>query len=76
MALTMKAWMKSSLVLGLIGGLLAGCTGGDSSEQAEGEGNRGNITSTIYDRGAVPSGMGTIEDNMWSKWINENGRQM
>lgn len=73
MALTMKAWVKSGLVLGLIGGLLAGCTGGAGSEQAEGEGSRGNITSTIYDRGAVPSGMGTIEDNMWSKWINENG---
>lgn len=34
---------------------------------------RGEITSTIYDRGNVPAGQGTIENNRWTKWINEKG---
>ncbi|MDO3412466.1 extracellular solute-binding protein [Saccharibacillus sp. CPCC 101409] len=71
MTLSTKAWLKSGLALGLLGGVLAGCSGGE--KQARQEGERGSITSTIYDRGSVPSGMGMIEDNMWSKWINENG---
>ncbi|MEK4058807.1 MULTISPECIES: extracellular solute-binding protein [Paenibacillus] len=74
-----KKWMKGLMVGALGAGLLAGCSGGNGGEadgkQAKEESGekRGNISSTIYDRGAVPSGMGTIEDNMWSKWINENG---
>ncbi|WP_168122590.1 extracellular solute-binding protein [Paenibacillus sp. HB172176] len=34
---------------------------------------RGKITSSIYDRGLVPKEEGTITDNRWTKWINENG---
>ncbi|MBD2848083.1 extracellular solute-binding protein [Paenibacillus sp. IB182496] len=34
---------------------------------------RGSITSSIYDRGLVPKEEGTITDNRWTKWINENG---
>lgn len=34
---------------------------------------RGKISSTIYDRGRVPAAEGTIEENRWTKWINENG---
>ncbi|ASA24877.1 extracellular solute-binding protein [Paenibacillus donghaensis] len=65
---------KVMLIAGLGGTLLAGCSDG-KEPAAEGEGAeaRGSISSTIYDRGSVPNGMGTIEDNMWSKWINENG---
>ncbi|WP_150266067.1 extracellular solute-binding protein [Paenibacillus tepidiphilus] len=71
---------KLMLMAGLGAGLLAGCSG-DKEPAAGNAGNagnteakeRGSISSTIYDRGSVPNGMGTIEDNMWTKWINENG---
>ncbi|MCU6790777.1 extracellular solute-binding protein [Paenibacillus sp. WQ 127069] len=34
---------------------------------------RGDITVTMYDRGAVPASEGNYEDNRWTKWINQNG---
>ena len=34
---------------------------------------RPKITVTIYDRGKVPASEGTIEENRWTRWINENG---
>ncbi|WP_042201109.1 extracellular solute-binding protein [Paenibacillus camerounensis] len=70
---------KLLLIAGLGAGLLAGCSNNSNKEPAAGNADsgapkeRGNISSTIYDRGSVPNGMGTIEDNMWTKWINENG---
>ncbi|MFB9278209.1 extracellular solute-binding protein [Cohnella cellulosilytica] len=30
------------------------------------------ITVSVYDRNNVPEGEGTITDNRWTKWINEN----
>lgn len=68
---------KFILIAGLGGSILAGCS--NDRESAEGNADntgskeRASISSTIYDRGSVPNGMGTIEDNMWTKWINENG---
>ncbi|TVY01867.1 extracellular solute-binding protein [Paenibacillus cremeus] len=35
-------------------------------------GPKPKITVSIYDRNAVPQGEGTITDNRWTKWINEN----
>ncbi|CAM4163469.1 extracellular solute-binding protein [Paenibacillus alkaliterrae] len=73
-------WKKLSMIAVLAAGLMAGCSnqneGGANSPGTKDEdngGKRATITSTIYDRGTVPNGMGTIEDNMWTKWINENG---
>ncbi|AIQ46549.1 hypothetical protein R70723_12215 [Paenibacillus sp. FSL R7-0273] len=71
---------KLLFVAGLGASLLAGCSSNNADKEPA-AGNtatnapkeRGNISSTIYDRGSVPNGMGTIEDNMWTKWINENG---
>lgn len=73
-----KRWIGFTAILVLGAGILSGCSGGkdevaNGDEKGESPAKRGNISSTIYDRGSVPSGMGTIEDNMWSKWINENG---
>ncbi|WP_171056340.1 extracellular solute-binding protein [Paenibacillus sinopodophylli] len=34
---------------------------------------RGQISVSIYDRGTVPAEEGNMEENRWSKWINENG---
>ncbi len=39
---------------------------------AEGE-ERAKITVSVYDRGKVPASEGTIENNRWTRWINENG---
>ena len=32
-----------------------------------------DITVSIYDRGNFPPAEGTLEDNRWTTWINENG---
>ncbi|PZD95762.1 ABC transporter substrate-binding protein [Paenibacillus sambharensis] len=77
----MGKWTKLPLIAAMAAGLLAGCSGnsggtenGDTPQTASDKAEKkGHITSTIYDRGSVPNGMGTIEDNMWSAWINENG---
>ncbi|WP_020618319.1 extracellular solute-binding protein [Paenibacillus daejeonensis] len=34
---------------------------------------RGSITVSVYDRGTVPAEEGTMDNNRWTKWINENG---
>lgn len=39
----------------------------DAGESAE----KPEITSSIYDRGSVPSDIGNIEDNLWTRWIND-----
>lgn len=80
MAKQLAKWSKAALSVGLGASLLAGCSGGNDENNTGGNNaggdageKRGSISQTIYDRGSVPNGMGTIEDNMWTKWINENG---
>ncbi|RAP73884.1 ABC transporter substrate-binding protein [Paenibacillus montanisoli] len=34
---------------------------------------RGSFTSSVYDRGNYPPEEGTVDNNRWTKWINENG---
>ena len=34
---------------------------------------RGRISASVYDRGTVPAEEGTMTDNRWTKWINEQG---
>ncbi|MFS0727523.1 extracellular solute-binding protein [Paenibacillus sp. 1P07SE] len=41
-----------------------------NSEQAE---VKKDISVSIYDRGSVAQDEGTIENNRWTKWINEHG---
>lgn len=56
---------------------LAGCSSsGNKPNEAAGQADnakRGSITATLYDRGNVPPEAGTIDNNKWTKWINENG---
>ena len=48
--------------------------GGSPSAGTEGAaGAKPGITVSIYDRGNVPQEMGTIDNNRWTKWLNENG---
>lgn len=58
--------------------LIAGC--GDKDENvaptagaSEKPEPKKDITVSIYDRGTVPPEEGTIENNRWTKWLNEQG---
>ena len=64
MALVLAAVMSSSLT---------GCKKSKVETINDKPGQRGSITATIYDRGNFPASEGTIEENRWTKWINENG---
>lgn len=44
---------------------------GDSSA-AEESAEKPKITVSIYDRGTLDPSEGTMDDNRWTKWINEN----
>lgn len=56
---------------------VSGCGGNNTATQGtdkgEGSGKRGSITVSLYDRGSVPAEEGTMSDNRWTKWVNENG---
>lgn len=43
--------------------------GGAAAEQAA----KPRISVSIYDRGNVPQEMGTIGNNRWTQWLNDNG---
>ncbi|MDF2960350.1 MAG: family 1 extracellular solute-binding protein [Paenibacillus sp.] len=72
--------LAALLVISLGGGaVLAGCSpnsgGGTQAGQAgskEPE-QKKDISVSIYDRGSVSPDEGTIENNRWTKWINQNG---
>ncbi|MDF2927230.1 MAG: extracellular solute-binding protein [Paenibacillaceae bacterium] len=58
--------------------LVAGCSSNDDPKDAAPSAGtaaepKKNITVSIYDRGLVPPAEGTIEDNRWTKWLNQNG---
>lgn len=44
-----------------------------SSPYSESPAKRGDVTVSVYDRGNVPAAEGKIENNRWTKWINDNG---
>lgn len=62
------------------GAVLAGCAGKQDTTAGTAAGpvkktedkERGGITVSMYDRGAVPASEGSYEDNRWTRWINEN----
>jgi putative aldouronate transport system substrate-binding protein len=74
-----RLWMGMTLGVVALGAVLAGCST-DKKEATEtgkpesaGAAKRGDITVTMYDRGAVPASEGNYEENRWTKWINQNG---
>lgn len=71
---SVTAFLAMSLLLTAV---LSGCAGKENEEtknvQDGGSQNRGKISVSVYDRGNVPAAEGTIENNRWTKWINENG---
>ncbi|RTE11286.1 extracellular solute-binding protein [Paenibacillus whitsoniae] len=81
-----KLWLGMSVSLVALGATLAGCSNdkkegteaSPSSTQAAATASqkpaaRGDITVSMYDRGAVPAAEGSYEENRWTKWINQNG---
>jgi putative aldouronate transport system substrate-binding protein len=74
-----KQWLQPTVFTCLaLGVVLAGCssatdtTGTAVKETAKPE-KRGSITASLYDRGKVPPAEGTMDNNRWTKWINEKG---
>ena len=54
---------------------LAGC-GKDPSAGSSNDGTpaqpKATITVSMYDRGNIPPEVGTVDNNLWTKWVNEN----
>lgn len=62
------------MALGLIGSTLAGCTSKKTTDNAaDGSSSKEvvEITALAYDRGSIPSSEGTLEDNWFTKWVND-----
>ena len=52
--------------------LLVSAGGSDRGSAQGGQTGRKSISVTVYDRSDVPAAEGTIENNRWTRWINEN----
>ncbi|WP_405104430.1 extracellular solute-binding protein [Paenibacillus sp. FSL K6-1217] len=75
-------WLRKKTAAGAASLMLViavtGCGGNNATQGADGgkgeaSGKRGSITVSLYDRGSVPAEEGTMSDNRWTKWVNENG---
>ncbi|TDF93050.1 extracellular solute-binding protein [Paenibacillus piri] len=66
--------MKITLALGLSAVMAAGAAGCSQKEEGTNGKAEGKATITVsnYDRGNIPAAEGTVEDNRWTKWINEH----
>lgn len=71
--------MAFSLVAGT---MLSGCSSNNEENNAKepaastnsaSKEERKDISVMIYDRGRVTPDQGTVEENFWTKWMNENG---
>lgn len=83
----MKTWNRKMVTLVTLtmacGCLLVACSKDSGSESTAAPtgtttgttapAKKGNITATLYDRGNIPQGMGTIDNNRWTKWVSETG---
>lgn len=66
--------MKFALALGLSAIMAAGAVGCSQAEPgSKGKSEKkATITVSNYDRGNIPAAEGTVEENRWTKWINEH----
>jgi putative aldouronate transport system substrate-binding protein len=77
--MTKRNWKRSSSAILALSLIAAGCGGNgagkteDTKNAAEEPAKRGSITVSLYDRGTVPADEGTMDNNRWTKWVNENG---
>ncbi|NOU67432.1 extracellular solute-binding protein [Paenibacillus sp. LMG 31461] len=81
-----KLWLGMTVSAVALGATLVGCssdknegatattsTTAAQSTTAAAPAKRGDVTSTMYDRGGVPAAEGNYEENRWTKYINQNG---
>jgi putative aldouronate transport system substrate-binding protein len=82
-----KTWLKSTAVTAaaVTLALTAAACGDDNKGASDTSPNassgtsstapakRGSISISLYDRGTVPAEEGTMDNNRWTKWVNENG---
>ncbi|OPH56317.1 hypothetical protein BC351_27825 [Paenibacillus ferrarius] len=76
-----KMWLGVTVGFVALGATLVGCssdkkettTPATEAASAKSAAKRGDVTATMYDRGAVPASEGSYEENRWTKWINQNG---
>ncbi|MDQ0899175.1 extracellular solute-binding protein [Paenibacillus sp. V4I7] len=73
-----RAWLKGGAALLMTSGLIvAGCSQSGTTAPMNTDNKqadvRKDISATIYDRGSVPAAEGSIENNRWTKWLNDKG---
>ncbi|GGA02056.1 lipoprotein LipO [Paenibacillus marchantiophytorum] len=80
-----KMWLGVTVGFVALGATLVGCSSDKKETTAtstaaatakagdKAAAKRGDVTVTMYDRGAVPASEGSYEENRWTKWINQNG---
>jgi putative aldouronate transport system substrate-binding protein len=79
MQLSVAVIAAFALVAAGCGGKSTGASSDSAAKAGEGGGagqapeKRGSITVSLYDRGSVPADEGTMDNNRWTKWVNENG---
>lgn len=66
-----KTWVSVGAILMSASVILSGCKSKGAAEAGQPK-EKPEITVGVYDRGSVPAAEGTIEDNRWTRWINEN----
>lgn len=61
------------LALGLVGSSLAGCSSKPAANSADNSASKEivEITALSYDRGSIPSSEGSLEENWFTKWVND-----
>lgn len=72
---TWKIMLTAVIGTVIMGAVITACSEEKGATRQDGDApaKRGSITSSLYDRGNVPPEEGTIENNRWTKWLNENG---
>lgn len=72
-------WISLLLALVMLLSLLVGCSTADDPDSSTVGGSTdatdeksGSISVMIYDRGLMPSSEGTLDNNRWTQWIDEN----
>jgi putative aldouronate transport system substrate-binding protein len=71
-----RACLPKLMTTVVIISIMTGCstyTKNAQESDAQKSAKRGKITVTIYDRGNIPSGQGTVENNLMTKWMNQAG---
>ncbi|MFS0724665.1 extracellular solute-binding protein [Paenibacillus sp. 1P07SE] len=76
--MSIKRTLATTAAAGLLAVAAAACSSANTPSPSTGTPDNQTdaklpITASIYDRGSVPSEAGTVENNFWTDWINDNG---